>query len=77
MSNLFSLNIQGLKFNFQPFNAGNTNGYHVDVTGKDGARQEFRIEHSENDHVKFEGENLPEWLKEMEDAIKSALDKQD
>ena len=77
MSNLFAIELAGRKFNFQPFNAGDITGYHVDVKDTDGARYEFRIEHDEDHNLKFEGENLPEWLLAIQDEIKEALDRQE
>lgn len=77
MSNLFNKVIQGMKFNFQPLEFGNETGYHIDVMDKEGTRWEFRMLASDPEDVKLQGENLPEWIYDLEPELYAAVRQHD
>lgn len=77
MSNLFNKQIEGRKFNFQPYNVGNESGYHVDVQDEDGTRWEFRMTSSNNKDWELHGEKLPGWITEAQPQIVEAISEHD
>ncbi len=77
MSNLFNKEIEGRQFNFQPYNVGNENGYHVDVKDADGARWEFRMTSHDNESWQLHGEKLPTWITDSKPKILDAIAEHD
>lgn len=73
MSNLFNKDIGGRQFNFQPYNVGHENGYHVDVKDEDGTRWEFRMSSPENKDWVLRGEKLPVWITDLKQEIIKAI----
>ena len=71
MSNLFSKDIKGLSFNFQPIEFGERMGYHVNVKDEEGVRWEFTMLNSTADDNTFviEGESLPGWIGDLEKEL--------
>jgi hypothetical protein len=73
MNNIFTKVINERLFNFQAFEFGEKEGYHVDVKDKDGTRWEFRMIRESGDW-KMEAEKLPPWIYETETQLGKALD---
>lgn len=69
MSNLFTRDIGGRCFNFQPYNFGHEAGYHVDVKDADGNQWEFRMAKPGDESWQLHGQNLPGWILELEHEI--------
>ncbi|MEO6550662.1 MAG: hypothetical protein ABIN94_21840 [Ferruginibacter sp.] len=80
MSNLFSKVIDGKQFNFQPFQFGTTDGYHVDVKDEEGTRWEFSILHADKDDankMKIEDIKLPAWIFELQATLIKTINDQE
>lgn len=73
MSNLLTKDIAGRQFNFQPYNLGNENGYHVDVKDDDGTRWEFRMSNPGDSEWTMHGEKLPSWITDLEEQFISTI----
>ena len=73
MSTLFSKEIQGKKFNFQPFEINQQTSYRVDVKDEEEKRHEFRMEITEENEWILDGENLPAWVTENKQALINAI----
>ncbi len=73
MSNLFNKEIGGRQFNFQPYNVGHENGYHVDIKDEEGTRWEFRMSNPDNKGWVMYGENLPKWILDSQEEITQAI----
>lgn len=73
MNTTFSKDIRGRHFNFHPLEIADKTGYHVNVKDEEGNRWEFRF-FAETDHqFKVQGENLPDWLTELESDLNAAV----
>ncbi len=73
MGSLFVKVINERHYNFQHFEFGEHTGYHVDVKDEEGKRWEFRMMR-EDDQWKMKGENLPEWVHDLEQQLGNAID---
>lgn len=73
MSTLFSKEIQGKKFNFQPFEINQQTSYRVDVKDEEEKRHEFRMERTSDDKWLLDGENLPAWITDNKEALVNAI----
>ncbi|MBA2501091.1 MAG: hypothetical protein H0V30_15355 [Chitinophagaceae bacterium] len=73
MSTLFSKEIEGKKYNFQPFEINQQTSYRVDVKDSEEKRHEFRMEKLSDDQWELDGENIPEWINENKEALIRAI----